>query len=511
MTLMRLQNDYLKSIHNRDTITIGLYQLVTYIITTLILMVFLVYMLIAPTNMAEQAIFIRTLALFGWVLFIWSILSWYKLRKEIIDLYMIFLVVMFLFNFSQPMLLLFGLLPEGKGILGTKVESSVYISAQFFSLISLAMFHIGALVAEKGNKTKISDIGLVDKNKFVALKIVGWIMLLTSFPSFTVDLIETMNTVKIYGYAALYNYSVTTNQIEVAEAFTFERFFQYFSSYFIPSLICLLVAYHNRRAFNLLFRIIMVLFVLNSLFIGRRGDAVCLLLMILCLSHYIIRPFTKKQLLLYGVAGYYFLGILGIIAKMRNMTGRSFIDYIEGFFAAFGTENLVLDTIAEMGGSLFPLASVINIMPEQFSFAYQYGTTYLWAFTAIIPNVNLWSVHPAMVYAECPNWLKVALNMSYGPGFSIIAEGFRNFGWLGFFTLYYFGKLIGGICSSVTRNTIIQDPFKLCLTVVFINEILMIARGDFIMMIRPFFYIVLPMWFILKIIYSELKKQQRFE
>ena len=81
----------------------------------------------------------------------------------------------------------------------------------------------------------------------------------------------------------------------------------------------------------------------------------------------------------------------------------------------------------------------MELIPE--SFGFHYGESYFFALLALIPNL-LGGTHISVKYAGLPQWLKTTLEMSYGPGYSMPAEAYYNFGWVGIFVMIFFGRFV---------------------------------------------------------------------
>ena len=95
--------------------------------------------------------------------------------------------------------------------------------------------------------------------------------------------------------------------------------------------------------------------------------------------------------------------------------------------------------------------------------------------------------------------------MSYGPGFTLIADAYRNFGWYGFLVLIGIGAFFGGLYSSVDTVTIHRRPDLICVMLIFFYSTLMSVRGDNLYIVRPLFYVVIPIYLLIHLINIYLK------
>lgn len=485
-------------------------KLISIFVTTMILVLIIimkfVYGGLYSVSYENSLFWMKTLSITGWITLFWSILSWKSLRKEVISLYILYLILTYFFTFGQSLLILFDLVSENRDLLN-RITSSQLINAQFFTLLCLVSFHLGALMICKkpnhiNNYIKNNTIQ-TKNNQFnlnimqVAIKRVGIILLILSLPGFLYDTLNTLNTVVSEGYRALYGYDSG-----IVRASLITRIFEYTSSYFLPALICLLIAYRNNAMLRRLIFTLMVIKIFNGLYIGGRGGATILLLVVILIYHYSVRPINKRGATLLTVTAYFFLSFLAIIAKLRGLSNRSPQDYFLAFIESFGKENLFFDTLSEIGWTMFPLSAVMAIIPD--SFEYFYGKSYLYALTSIVPNLGFWDIHPAKVYAGGGQWLMDTLDLYSGPGFTLIADAYRNFGWLGFFALIGFGALFGRIYSSVDKLTIYKRPDILCFVMIFANATLMSVRGDNLYIVRPLFYEVLPIYILIRLTYIRM-------
>ena len=85
-------------------------------------------------------------------------------------------------------------------------------------------------------------------------------------------------------------------------------------------------------------------------------------------------------------------------------------------------------------------------------FGFRYGESYLYSLTTIIPNLGFWDAHPGAIKAHLGNWLQDVLGLDYGPGFSMAAEAYINFGWFGILFMMLLGCFYGWLFSLISRK-----------------------------------------------------------
>jgi len=472
-----------------------------YIIINIVLL-FIVGILVLKTRgidflLESDCIFwIKVYGVCGWIAFGIALYTWFKLRKEFICLYNLLLLLLYLFTYAQCLLSVFNLVPETSALFRYCTKHDI-LYAEMFTILSLICFHIGALVSCK--KPQLYNNFAIENSEDstlmnIAIKKVGMIFLLFSAPSFFYTLLSMITTVATKGYRAIYGYD---------EAFglslsIMDKIVNITADYFIPALICLLIAYRNSRPKRNSILLLMFIEIVIKLYIGGRGDAIILLLIILVTYHYAIKPITPRKTLKYSIYGYILISFFTVIAQTRGNSNRSIFDYISVFFDSFGNENLFISAVSEMGFTIYPLLMVMKIVPTSFDFLY--GKSYLYAFTSIIPNIGFWTVHPATLYSRGGVWLMDVLNLSFGPGYTLCADAYRNFGWGGFWVLALFGILFGKIYSSFDKNTVNKRPEIFAVVMIFAYSTLICVRGDNVYLVRPAFYIVLPMYIMIKLI-----------
>lgn len=459
-------------------------------------------------NYIEEATWIEINSVIGWICLIYSILTWKSLRNEVLCLYVVYLILLYLFTFGQSLLIIFNLVHPAKSLLN-RLAITQLIDAQFFTLLSLISFHLGALVICKEPKDKYRRESIdrenqpTEKNMVImkAIKYTGIILFFLSLPGLIYNTFTTVRVVVGGGYGAIYGY----HTVPLPQKSMAVRLFQETANYYIPALICLLVAYRSNKNVRSLLLVFFAINMISGLYIGGRSEAATLFLIIILIFHYTINPISKTRLIQMGAFTYAFMSFFSVVAQLRGQANRSFLDYLSVFFESFGKESLFFMTISEIGWTMFPLCAVMSIVPLNFDFLL--GKSYLYAFISVIPNFGFWEIHPAKIYCGGAQWLMDTLNLWSGPGFTLIADAYRNFGWWGFIALFGFGLLFGSLYSSVNKFSAYEKPDAFCIIMIFFATTLISVRGDNLSIARPFYYIVVPVYLLIKIIYGSLKRR----
>ena len=436
---------------------------------------------------------ILRLRLFGTLVFLWCIWSWYKIRKEILCPYIIFLSAAYIFMFGQSMLLALGIPIDTTRDLHARYSSFIMLKANVFTCLGLCAFHNGALISAKVNRdsniylqTNSEKSGNKIKYLYKSIQIVGWLLFLISIGPTVLNISTSIRLVSNYGYRFLYDESLVKTGIQ-----NWSKILQQFLT---PSLICLFISsYKNKfvRGFSVAS---IVLYIVSGFYLGGRGKQVVLALCLFCMWHYLIKPVKGFKALLLVIGGIIFISFMSVISELRNVPNRTFIDYIELFFDSFEKENLFIEAISEMGGSMFPLINVMLLAPEFFSF--RYGESYLYALFTLIPNLGFWDVHPSFVKANLGDWLQDVLGLGYGPGFSMAAEAYINFGWFGILFMMLLGCFYGWVFSLISRkeNPEQYNPVVLFFVFSILSLTMMTVRNSFIGTVRAFLYYTIPIY-----------------
>ena len=90
--------------------------------------------------------------------------------------------------------------------------------------------------------------------------------------------------------------------------------------------------------------------------------------------------------------------------------------------------------------------------------------------------------------------------MSYGPGFSMIAEAYLNFGNFGFIALLVEGIVIGKLIARVSKKNTEQDllgsTFQILIIMVLMKSL---VRSSVSIATRQAFFVILPLYVIIRL------------
>lgn len=441
---------------------------------------------------------IRVTSIAGIILLTVSLLSWKQIHGEFINAYTIYLIICYLFMYGQCFLWAFGL--DVNNDLRDKFSSDQIIRAQVFTLFGLLFFHLGALFITTRSKYVSLVSRLVSKNndlyKVNSLRKTGVVLFLISLIPFIINMTQKVEKAKSFGYGALYDFSYTRTHTSTL--------MDVLSSLLISAILCLAVGFNKNKIMKILILTIIMLIIMINLFIGTRFEAYSLTICIL-----LIWLHQKKKVNMHNKIAIYLIILLliqliPIIRSFRNQDNRDIGDFIRVVRRDFFNYSYLIDGVSELGGSMFPLISTMEIVPS--TYPYRLGKTYFFSFLTIVPNIGLWDVHIGYLEANVNDWLQNVLGLSYGPGYSMVAEAYINFGWLGLIFLFLLGAFIGGLLYLINKRTLNDKPTLYIIIIVFLYFSIITTRNSFVANIRALFYYSFPIYLTSKILSSAEKK-----
>lgn len=413
----------------------------------------------------------------GVITILFALYTWNKTHHELISPYMILFLTMYLYCYGQSICWILGIYDFYKDLVLRESQYFI-VQSMAYTLPFITLFHLMALIIPE----KIITLDNVE-NQFVeydnkALFKVGLLFAVISTPAFLINLYTSVKLVISYGYDGIYYYKPIYSRLI--------NILLYASEYFEPAVICIMVAKYKNKLIRNTTLALFCLNILASLYIGGRSGAVVPLLCIICIWHYIIKKINIKQgLILIGLA-YIFVGILNAVAVVRNQAGHGFSEILNVFYSS-GT-NIISNFVGEIGWSLTSVGYTMEFVPSLEPF--RYGSSYLYGLSTIVPNIGFWDVHPATLHAQLTNWLQAMLNIDFGPGYTIVAETYINFGWYGLAFAAFEGTLIGWILSRINKQTAQYNLSSTAFTIVFLLVGLQpLIRSCFVVAFRNFAYV----------------------
>lgn len=422
--------------------------------------------------------------------------SWHKLTGRYIDAYMVFMIACYAFNLSQPIMEIFDCVaPERSLITHYYWPMSIYCLGTVVTMAFILCFHFGAILAAKPEKMKLHHS---DPDKYAlqlkAIKKVATPLAILSFPFYMYNTVIMMVVSMTMGYGAIYDGDIGTSTL-----------FKLIGDFYVPALISLfLVSQATGKRIWLIAIITVLTAVMPPLIIGGRSNAI-IILAVLFIVYSFFHKLSLKRVVIVGLSTYFIFVVFTAISGSRGKIHRDLASMTE---QNDDKGNPALFTLSEMGGSLQPLMHCIGILPSKMD--YKYGESYLYSITTIVPNMGFWKEHPATEKANLGNWLQDYLRINYGPGFSIVAEAYYNFGYFGCLMMLFLGWGFTKIYRLVSRSELMKNPIAFIIAVIFLFFTIKLVRNSFEFAVRAIFYYCLPMYWIMRYTYRKFIKGKNF-
>ena len=430
---------------------------------------------------------------------IYILYSWYKCGGTFLNGYVVFITAFFSFNLGQSMLEVFDYVSEMQNLLTSYnvigVSVDYYFRATYIGLFFILFMHIGALMALSGrrithysNDLELSSYAI--RGKFLAIRKISLYILFFSFPFWFYMTSRILAFTAVYGYGgALYGEVISK----------LPGYVRLFGDYYEPSLLCLYFSSeYLKKGRNAALAAIIITLILPPLMIGGRSEAVIAIAMTLII-YSLFHKIQVRKVCLMVLGGYLLMIGLFVVKKTRNYGNAGIKQYTEAIFDKESSP--VSEILSEMGHSMYPLAETMSIVPADEG--YRYGATYFWAFTSLIPNLGFWEKHPAQLYGNLGNWLMKKRNLGFGPGYSITAEAYINFGYLGFMFFLVFGYYLAKYCRYINSKDVLIRPFFVIATLVFLWFSIKTVRNSFVGMVRALFYFSILFYCLFRYYYNK--------
>ena len=443
------------------------------------------YIMNMSTNYPEKALKISSWIAVGSLTI--ELFLWKKSSGELFSPYVFFFIVAFAFCCGQSIGWIFELDMGPKDMWNRSdhgITKYLLCEGLLYSTIGLSAFHLGALIV---NNTFHKEIIKYKAEDVVATyKQIGKLMILIVIPAFFAKMLMNIITVSSGGYGAIYtrNTSYITTLISII------------SDYYQPCLLILLIAYKENYLYRRTIIAMMLVDVIAALYIGGRSGAVMSILGIILAYHSYIKRLTIKGLLILLGLGYVIVIILDIVAVTRGESGRTIGDI---FVSASHSDSSVIGSfIGELGWSITSVCWTMELVPSLSD--YRYGTSYLVSLLSWIPTPLFGNVHPVTIYGELSWWLQNSLRLPYGPGFSMMAEAYINFGWFGGIALFFEGTIMSKLLARVpckrAQEDVIGSTFQIMIIMILTKSL---VRSSVDQATRSAFFVIIPLYLLIHI------------
>ncbi|HAR1782577.1 TPA: O-antigen polysaccharide polymerase Wzy, partial [Enterococcus faecium] len=424
----------------------------------------------------------------GILIYLYAICTWHWRKGDsIFSLYTIFFTLFLLFSYGQCIMWAFGIGTD-RGI-GTTVvaygtgiipSESDMIMVKWYSCISMFVFHIGALLfTRKTTLRKVSwyESGDADADRKFLFKI-GCIISIIVVPIVFVSKLLEVRIALVHGYNALYYGDYATQS----------GYLQIILYLFFPALICLLIGSNFSKVITRFVFIIFALYSLLGIMSGDRGSWLYSSIILIWAYTQYKGTFNYKKLIKWLILAVIGIYILNVITKARDGGGLSKLT-LKDFTSVFDSDDSPLvDSFFEMGGTM----SIITFFLISGNGIYPFANTYL---TSLLGSISTRMLSMfGIKFVLLADWFSQDyLGITWGTGFSMIAEAYVNGGYIGGIVyIFIIGIVIGKILSNSIDNQDIENhPMKMFLAITTANIIMGFPRAASYLIVKNFVYGVL--------------------
>ena len=416
----------------------------------------------------------------------------YRKKGTLFDFDILFFLFFFLFCNGQIFLYSMGVDSHYLSVFTRSSFVEISSCAKYYC-ISQLFFSLGMLLIK--NSFKDESYTISDPHLLKAIKTTGFILFFFSIIPFLYNIIPMVKNSVMYGYGYIYSNSQELDGV-----------FGYLSTFFIPSLFILLFSEKQSKPKSFFILFVLLLISLLYLIIGTRSTALRIIISLIVFYNFFINKIKWKKAIKFIPIVIVILIIIPTVHQFRSESNKSISSFKEVINSTLSStdNNFVVQSISELGFSSYSFILTERVIPSRIN--YQYGKSYLASIMMLIPS-PLMGGYSFAQFASLDVWLQKVHNMSYGPGFSIIAETYYNFGWYfgSIFTVFIsmlFSYMFNIHSSDKNKNTV----FKL-LSFVFFYSSLVRARFPFHGTVRNIFYMYFCIYILIYLIYNNRKKR----
>lgn len=448
--------------------------LTIFIITFICYLLYIVYGVYFDINQ-QYSLTISVLSWLGYLILFYIIFTWYKITGKFFSLYSIFMLFFFLFNYGQPLMWALGIHQPneiGQRNLYTLdiANSGSIVYTQLLTLISIMMFHLGAVFSYKKKASHVRNY--FDVNKEVTLKAIFYTSIILSVVVIPITFYNSIYDLfysQQHGYEALY-YDENKSNIII---------FNLIQRMFFPCVLGLLIGSQYNRIIMYVVYFIFSIYLMINLLAGDRGSWIYYIIILIFMSHTFYKKINWRQIFIGTILGVLFLHFVQVIVELRDGAGIN----PENIINSFLFENSpIVQFIFEMGDSMRPALVLIQYDWD----IWPYLNSYILAFIGLIPSSLLEFL--GIPFNSLGNWFSQEyLGISYGAGFSIVAEALINFGpILTPFIMIFIGYIVTSLTYLDKSFSIKENSLRILFAVS--------SMSVFVTLIRGHFYHTLSFW-----------------
>jgi oligosaccharide repeat unit polymerase len=347
--------------------------------------------------------------------------AWFRQGGSDMSLAYLFFLMVFIFNVGKALLFLF-FFDKHNEFFNFFIENDyqVVVRAYEYGYVGLLVLSTAMLLSQ--NQQEPQEV-IPNDIEMTAIKLTSIIFLAVSLPAAVIDLKTMLMQVLSGGYFALYSGEQSYGAAGILKVLAFFLF---------PALYISVIAFRSNKRAIYSILIFAGFYSAVKLAMGARLAALIPFLILLSLWDVSIKHVSRKMIYVSAVS---MIAVVFPALSLLRVGGE--LDQNTGVGHA------IFEIIKEMSDSMSPLVWIMQRVPGEFD--YIYGHSFLLAISTAIPNL-FWDVHPAKsgslalwLVHEVNPWIAKA---GGGYGFSIFAEMYLNFYWLGMIPLFLVGIFI---------------------------------------------------------------------
>ena len=397
----------------------------------------LLYIIINIAQNKELQAWIDIVSVILGIMIIIQIIIMRKLQLNIISLIGFFLAFTYIFHFGNVILLSTALKEFELGRLVLRyVEEEVFRDAVMYCFYFIYLLFLGVIFAAN-HKRNISLERNINTETFnlKVLKFIGWILFLIGIPAF---LYVTYKEVYV-AFTVDYKSTLKLQQDSIPSSVNF------LSTMMNVGISLLLIGYKKNIQLAKIILLVGVLLQALSTLSGGRGLPTITIVLFIYIYHRFVKKFNISNVITFSFIAYIGLGFLSSIATIRDY-GMNVEFLFETLITNLTSENIILLTLNEFGGTLLTPEIAMNSIPREVEPGY--GLVYINAFLNLI-GVNIGEVHI--------NSFVDLINIG-AMGGSYIAETYYNFLYSGLILAVIIGFIVTKVSNKI-ENIIFDKKY----------------------------------------------------
>lgn len=437
---------------------------------------------------------LKFMSFIGSALVIYIIISWKKVYYRFLSPYIAFIILLFMCLCGQTF---FWMLDIKAGFRDLTTWMNLFNSVDLckgliFSYLCISFLHAIVLLSIDPNtkKTRLKVKNrqefcniIESKEAYKKITIFGLICCCVFIIPYLITFFNLRTVIKTIGYDMQYDTLVTGTA----------SIFAKIADYYPLGIITLIFVWGKKNELNktnfLAKRVLLLffsaLYIVCELLLGQR-TGVILFIFALLFVVYKNKKIPFKNMIVLGICAVFLMAGMRLVGIARSNNADIYDK----------DSNPVVDFVSDTGWNLMSLVEFQKILPTIYN--YGYGSSYLISLTEVVPNINLWSVHPAYKYGNISQYLRDYLGYSFGLGCTPVAEAYYNFSYFGFLVFYLWGLVL------ISLNRKFEDKDNLIsnyMVVLFVGILLKsCVRSSFYAVFRPYLLFVLFPVIVLKLV-----------